>query len=203
MSSEHIAIVPGVPADAREFSRLVLPSAELLVAIFDTRTEGLLAHLYAQPNNLYSYANSCFLQVDGKKVGILLAYSQTTEQNQQQNTSRLMSEYLGFGYYRRLLRMSNAHRAMGSLEPNEYLISNIAIIPEFRNRGLGGILIQEAVRRARHEGCSRIVLDVMPSNTAAIRLYEKSGFTITQKRPSFKINRSEFIFYRMAYKIER
>lgn len=202
MSSEHIAIVPAVSADVREFSRLVLPSGELLVAIYDTSTEGLMAHLYAQPNNLYSYANSCFLQLDGKNVGILLAYSQITEHNQKQNTNRLMIEYLGFVYYRRLLRMTKAHRAIGSLEHNEYLISNIAIIPEFRNRGLGKILIQEAVRQARHEGCSRLVLDVMPSNTAAIRCYEKSGFTVTQKRPSFKINRSQFIFYRMVYKIE-
>lgn len=202
MSLEHIAIVPGVPADAHEFSRLVLPSGELLVAIYDNKTEGLMAHLYAQPNNLYSYANSCFLQVDEKKVGILLAYSQITEHNQNQNTNRLIIEYLGFGYYRRLLRMRNAHRAIGSLERNEYLVSNIAIIPQFRNRGLGEILIQEAVRRARHEDCSRLVLDVMPSNRAAIRCYEKSGFTVAQKRPSFRITRTEFIFYRMVYKIE-
>jgi len=98
--------------------------------------------------------------------------------------------------------MRNAHRVIGSLERGEYLLSNIAIIPEFRNRGLGKILIREAIRQARHEGCSRLVLDVMPSNTAAIRCYEKSGFTVAQKRPSFRINRSEFVFYRMVYKIE-
>jgi len=202
MTSEHIAIVPGVPADAREFSRLLLPSGEVLVAIYDTKAEGLMTHLYAQPNNLYSYTNSRFLQIDGEKVGVLLSYSQITEHNQTQNTSRLMIEYLGFGYYRRLLRMRTAHRAMGSLGPNEYLLSNIGIRPESRSRGLGRILIQEGIRQARNEGCSIVVGDAAPSNIAAIKYLEKSGFTVTQKRPSFKINRSEFIFYRMVYKIE-
>jgi ribosomal protein S18 acetylase RimI-like enzyme len=197
MASEHISIVRAAPTDAREFSRLVLLSGKLLMAIYDNSTEALMAHLYAQSDNLYSYTNSCFLRVDEKIIGMLLAYSQITANNQQQNTKRLMIEYLGFGYYRRLLRMIKAHRAMGSLEPNEYMISNIAIAPEFRNRELGKILIQEAVRQARQEGCSRLVLDVTASNIAAIRCYEKSGFVVTHKRPSFKMNGRQFTFYRM------
>lgn len=197
MIAKHISIVPAAPIDAREFSRLLILSGELLVAIYDNKTESLIAHLYKQPDNLYSFSNSRFLTVEDKKVGMILGYSQITARNQHQNTNNLMIEYLGFGYYRRLWRMIKAHRAMGSLESNEYGISNIAIVPEFRNRGLGEVLIQEAVRQAQQERCSKLVLDVSASNAAAIRCYAKNGFAVTQKRPPFKVNGRQFIFYKM------
>ncbi|PKN20538.1 MAG: hypothetical protein CVU71_01745 [Deltaproteobacteria bacterium HGW-Deltaproteobacteria-6] len=198
MTAEQISIAPATPADAPMFSKFIRMSGKLLAAIYDRRTESLLAHLYVQPDNLYSYTHSCFLQVDGKKAGLLLAYSQATAQNQQPGTNRLMIEYLRFGYYRRLFRMVKAGRALGPPAPDEYLISNIALAPEFRNRGLGKALIQEAVRQARQDGCERLILDVMASNTAAMRCYTKNGFAVTQKWPMIKMKENQFIFYRMA-----
>jgi ribosomal protein S18 acetylase RimI-like enzyme len=46
-----------------------------------------------------------------------------------------------------------------------------------RRSGLGEELVVAAIERARDRGCARVELDVNESNTAAVALYEKLGFT--------------------------
>lgn len=45
-----------------------------------------------------------------------------------------------------------------------------------RGEGLGRILVEAAVERARARGCDRIQLDVNQANEAAVALYESCGF---------------------------
>lgn len=49
---------------------------------------------------------------------------------------------------------------------------------DFRKRGIGTRLINEAINRAKDKGLERIELEVFASNTPAIKLYEKTGFVI-------------------------
>jgi RimJ/RimL family protein N-acetyltransferase len=49
---------------------------------------------------------------------------------------------------------------------------------DFRRRGIGTRLINEAIGRAKEKGLERIELGVFASNTPAIKLYEKAGFII-------------------------
>jgi GNAT superfamily N-acetyltransferase len=46
-----------------------------------------------------------------------------------------------------------------------------------RGRGLGRLLTQAAIARARERGCRRIELDVNEANPAALALYEALGFS--------------------------
>jgi ribosomal protein S18 acetylase RimI-like enzyme len=46
-----------------------------------------------------------------------------------------------------------------------------------RRSGLGEQLVLASIERARERGCHRVELDVNESNTAAVALYEKLGFT--------------------------
>jgi diaminopimelate decarboxylase len=52
----------------------------------------------------------------------------------------------------------------------------IAVAASHRGRGVGGVLMSEAVRWARGVGVEKILLSVYPHNTAAIALYRKFGF---------------------------
>src|SRR6185437_12180563 len=71
---------------------------------------------------------------------------------------------------------------------DECQILNIAV--DLPHRGLGhaqrmiGKVIQEAIRK----NCKRALLDVRKSNQAAIQLYQKMGFFITQLRREFYSN---------------
>jgi len=56
-------------------------------------------------------------------------------------------------------------------------IVSIAVLPEFRRRGIGTKLMVEAMRRLKEVyEASEAYLEVRVSNDAAIRLYEKLGF---------------------------
>ena len=53
-----------------------------------------------------------------------------------------------------------------------------------RRNGLGRILVERAIERARERGCGRIELDVSESNRAAWALYESAGFSAGYKPPA-------------------
>ena len=57
----------------------------------------------------------------------------------------------------------------------EILLRDIALLTEYRNRGLGTILIHELMNEASDSG-KAILLHVL-STSAAVRLYERLGFS--------------------------
>lgn len=54
-------------------------------------------------------------------------------------------------------------------------IHDIAVDPDFRNRGVGQQLLEAVEAKARELGCCKITLEVRADNAAA-RLYERFGF---------------------------
>lgn len=50
-----------------------------------------------------------------------------------------------------------------------------------RGRGVGVALVEAALERARARGCRRIELDTSEGNQAALRLYERMGFSPSSK----------------------
>lgn len=56
-------------------------------------------------------------------------------------------------------------------------ISSIGIKQEFGRRGMGGLLINQAVDVARKQGMRRIRLEVNRHNDAALKLYHRYGFS--------------------------
>ncbi|WP_042353108.1 ribosomal protein S18-alanine N-acetyltransferase [Bacillus massiliigorillae] len=59
---------------------------------------------------------------------------------------------------------------------DEAHITNIAILPEFRGRGLGEALLQKMIDKCREDHIERMTLEVRASNTVAQSLYKKLGF---------------------------
>jgi len=55
-------------------------------------------------------------------------------------------------------------------------IISIAVMEEFRRRGIGSKLIEEALKRLKECGASEVYLEVRISNYPAITLYRKMGF---------------------------
>jgi ribosomal protein S18 acetylase RimI-like enzyme len=48
--------------------------------------------------------------------------------------------------------------------------------PAERNNGVGTLLRNEGIRRARQQRCAEVSLVVMKSNLAALRFYQELGF---------------------------
>lgn len=65
-------------------------------------------------------------------------------------------------------------------------ITNVAVKPSFRRRGIGVRLVTELMQEAAAaEGIIHFLLEVRESNEAAIRLYEKLGFFVCGRRKRF------------------
>lgn len=69
-------------------------------------------------------------------------------------------------------------------------IDNIAVNSDFRNRGIGDLLVKALVDRAKGIG-NFISLEVRASNGAAISLYLKNGFIRAGLRKSFYCDPTE------------
>ena len=55
-------------------------------------------------------------------------------------------------------------------------ITNVAVLPSHRKRGIGDQLVSSMIALAKEKEISKIMLEVRASNEAAIHLYEKYGF---------------------------
>ena len=64
-------------------------------------------------------------------------------------------------------------------------ISNIAVFPQHRRKGIGRLLLRKAAEQARKKGAESISLEVRLSNTAAISLYKSEGYEEVGLRKNF------------------
>ena len=78
-------------------------------------------------------------------------------------------------------------RPVGSMivdrDPRRILLVDIALLPEYRNRGIGGGLIRDLIEEGRREDAA-VQLSVQPQNPA-LRLYRRLGFIVTSESPMY------------------
>ena len=67
----------------------------------------------------------------------------------------------------------------------EAQVTNIALTSAQRGRGLGKVLMAKLMRAAAERGAERMTLEVRPSNTPALRLYEGLGFAAIGVRKKY------------------
>ncbi len=64
-------------------------------------------------------------------------------------------------------------------------MDNVAVFPQHRGKGVATTLLEALLEEARRRGGEFLSLEVRPSNTGAVRLYEKLGFRREGRRKSF------------------
>lgn len=62
---------------------------------------------------------------------------------------------------------------------------SIAVDPDFRGRRLAESLLDAAADESLRSGATRLRLELRPSNAGAMRLYQRAGFTIFERRPGY------------------
>ncbi len=68
---------------------------------------------------------------------------------------------------------------------DEGYISNVAVAPQARRKGIGDALIAHLLRWAHENGLAFVTLEVRESNQAAIALYKKHGFQTVGLRKKY------------------
>jgi len=74
---------------------------------------------------------------------------------------------------------------------DELHINNLAVLPDFRHRGVGAELLAFVLNEGARLGALRATLEVRRSNTPALMLYERYGFTVAGIRRDYYTNPQE------------
>ena len=74
---------------------------------------------------------------------------------------------------------------------DEIQIANVAVLPEFRRKGLADGLLCRLAQSAKQNGVTKTGLEVHLSNLPARNLYEKNGFEAVGSRRNFYRNPTE------------
>lgn len=82
------------------------------------------------------------------------------------------SEY-GFSNFKKLGFVKKGH------------VVSVAVLNEYRRKGIGRGLVEEAINGVKSKKCDELYLEVRCSNTDAVRLYENMGFIIKQKLKAY------------------
>lgn len=64
-------------------------------------------------------------------------------------------------------------------------ITNLAVLPEYQQQGIGTNLIREACLYAERNQCLTVSLEVKKSNLIAINAYKKMGFEVRGVKPGY------------------
>jgi len=77
-------------------------------------------------------------------------------------------------------RLSPLYAAFPEEPAGYWTIDHVAVLPEWRGRGLGRRVVEAAMQRGMDLGYSAFKLDVFAGNVAARRLYEAAGFRVVE-----------------------
>ena len=69
--------------------------------------------------------------------------------------------------------------------PPEADVMNVAVAPAFRRQGVGEGLMVALMDSLRAKGMESLTLEVRASNSPAIALYDRLGFTEVGRRPNY------------------
>ena len=75
-------------------------------------------------------------------------------------------------------------------------IESLAVAPEYRRIGIAKILLAKLLGAIQKRGANFVVLEVRPSNKAAIELYKGFGFQIVEREKNYYWNEDAWIMAR-------
>lgn len=163
--------------------------AAVLAELVDYASEGLALHLWqrtaepgesardvgraraARDTGSFSYLNARIIELDGRAAGCLIGYDIADVPEPLDPDMPAM--------FRPLQELEN-------LAPGTWYVNVLAILPAFRNLGLGTQLLDVAERTGRERGRCGMSIIVADANEGARRLYERQGYTFVADRPMVK-----------------
>ena len=102
----------------------------------------------------------------------------------------LTNDGIGVGYLLTVPATPGAEPAVAAyggmlITVDEGQITNVAVHPNHRRKGFGAAIVHALLRHAKDARLESVSLEVRASNTAAIELYKRAGFTEAGRRKGF------------------
>ena len=160
----HITLRKATVDDARFIAENVLRA--LHIEETDERHIGHLAGISRREDTLYSWRNATIALYDGVPAGLMVAYDGARYRRMRDITFPMIRMYVGDDY----------HQMDDEARQGEYYLDSLAVLPEFRNKGIASALIKEMFRQRDEAHIPLATIAVDPENDTAYRLYTGNGF---------------------------
>jgi ribosomal protein S18 acetylase RimI-like enzyme len=124
------------------------------------------ARRFAREEGNFSYKNCVVAEQDGAVIGMLFTFPiEEGQEADDEPADPILKPY-------------------EELEiPGSFYICALALLPEFRGRGVGTEMLSIARKQARERGFGTLSLLVFEQNEGALRLYERNGFEVAGRAP--------------------
>ncbi|MBR5456601.1 MAG: GNAT family N-acetyltransferase [Bacteroidaceae bacterium] len=162
MEKRKIVVRPAVAADA-PFIGLVV-----LMALHYDETHpmyDIFKELAGRDDSQYSYRNALVAEVDGVPAGAVVGYDGANLHVLREPLLELVE-----------LRMGKVLEIEDETSAGEFYVDSIAVLPEYRGRGVGRALLADLCRRVFAKGFDKVGLLVDVTNPKAENLYASLGF---------------------------
>lgn len=162
-------------ADAPFIARVVLAGIDMLdldAALPDEQRD-LYEHLIEicrMDDTLYSYLNTRIAEMDGNRVGALVAYDGAHYAKMRAKT---------FGLVKQTPGIDLSHNALET-GPGEFYLDSMAILPEYRGLGIGQKLMLDRMEWAKRNGFDAVTLLVDKDKPRLQDYYEELGFVFVE-----------------------
>lgn len=162
--------------DAPFIARVVLAGIDMLDidAALPDEQRAIYEHLIeicCMDDTLYSYLNTRIAELDGNRVGALVAYSGARYAKLREKT---------FGLVKRSSGMDLSRNAMET-GPGEFYLDSMAILSDYRGAGIGKMLMRDRMDYALENGFPKVTLLVDKDKPRLQRYYESEGFAFGEE----------------------
>ncbi len=136
-----------------------------------------LTRMARREGGLFSWDITTVAEIDGRVIGACSNLPGSEARRRLRST--IWSAFRAYGIigmFRLSRRLSALRRGSPEVPEEDYQVVNVAVMPGFRNRGIGRALLERAHQAAAINGAERCSLTVLIENTDAQRLYDSLGY---------------------------
>lgn len=190
---QQVSLRTAVAADRDWAVPLLFASDPALFSyIFAARPEEaqtILQQAFVYPGHAFSYEYTQVVEVAEQPVGLVIAYPGEVKRTIDDKVHRVMAKILSLRQLPKILvNVADLSRIKQDVPPQDYYILSMSIVPAYRGRGLGSLLIQDAEAQARADGYTSVCLDVTYSNHRAKALFERHGYQVVCSKATDRFN---------------
>ena len=162
--------------DAPFIARVVLAGIDMLDidAVLPDEQRAIYVHLMdicRMDDTLYSYCNTRIAEIDGNRVGALVAYDGAHYAAMCAKTFGLVQQSSGMDLSRNAMETGSG----------EFYLDSMAILSEYRGVGIGKMLIRDRMDYALRYGFQKVTLLVDKDKPRLQRYYESLGFVFSKE----------------------
>jgi ribosomal protein S18 acetylase RimI-like enzyme len=180
-------IRPAGPDDAAVVARLLYETSTGMYDLYAggaRRALRILTAAYVRPGNSASQEIVWVAEVAGAVAGAVAAFPVAEGDRRASRFLRITLARTPPWKWPATLRIFHSGADSTPVPPpDSFYVDALATLAPFRRQGVARALLEETTRLAAAAGLRAVALDTAATNAGAQALYERAGFSVTERRP--------------------